>query len=65
MDLTAFDVTDVPSDACYAGATITLIGDQVPLERIAAAAGTLSYEILTRLGDRLARSYVSRSEESA
>lgn len=58
MDLCAFDVSAVPPELCTAGAEIELIGPQVTLERTAAIAGTINYELLTRLGGRLARCYV-------
>ena len=58
MDLCAFDVSAAPRELCAAGAEIELIGPQVTLERTAAVAGTINYELLTRLGGRLARCYV-------
>jgi alanine racemase len=57
MDLCAFDVTGVPAHLCVPGREIELIGPNVSLEDAAAAANTISYEILTRLGGRFARSY--------
>ncbi len=58
MDLCAFDVSGVLEAAIAPDAEIELIGPNVPLERAAADAGTINYEILTRLGNRFARSYV-------
>ncbi len=58
MDLCAFDVSGVPEELCAPGCEIELIGPNVPMENAAAAAGTINYEILTRLGSRLARSYI-------
>ena len=58
MDLCAFDVSGVPEELCAPGCEIELIGPNVPMENAAAAAGTINYEILTRLGNRLARSYI-------
>jgi alanine racemase len=40
------------------GDVATVFGGLVTLDRQAAAAGTISYELLTRLGPRLARRYV-------
>ena len=57
MDLCAFDASGVPGELCAPGGEIELIGPNVPMENAAAAAGTINYEILTRLGSRLARSY--------
>jgi alanine racemase len=58
MDLIALDVAAVPRDAVRVGDAIELIGPTVGLDEVAAAAGTISYEILTGLGRRLAREYV-------
>lgn len=57
MDLTMFDVTDLPEDAVNAGDWIELMGPTITLEEAAGAAGTISYELLTSLGRRYARSY--------
>ena len=57
MDLTTFDVTDVKSNLAP-GAMITVLGDGVDVDALAQAAGTLSYEVLTRLGPRLKRRYL-------
>lgn len=58
MDLCAFDISGVPEELSAPGCEIELIGPNVPMENAAAAAGTINYEILTRLGSRLARSYI-------
>jgi alanine racemase len=57
MDLITLDVTAIPS--AEIGSEVEFIGDTVSLDDIAAAAGTATYEILTNLGKRLARNYVS------
>lgn len=57
MDLTMFDVTDLPEDAVSAGDWIELLGPAIPIDEAARAAGTISYELLTSLGRRYARSY--------
>ncbi len=59
MDLTAFDVTGVPAEFCREGSMIELIGPHAPIDRLARSANTISYEILTRLGNRIARHYIS------
>lgn len=59
MDLTAFDVTGVPAELCREGSMIELIGPNAPIDRLARSANTISYEILTRLGNRIARNYIS------
>jgi len=58
MDLTALDVSALGRDEVREGDWATMIGGLVPLEEVAALAGTISYEILTSLGTRLERRYV-------
>ncbi|MGO4213257.1 alanine racemase [Terriglobus sp. 2YAB30_2] len=53
MDLTVIDVTHVPDAAI--GDEVTLIGDGVPVEEQAAIAGTIPYEILCGISDRVTR----------
>jgi len=53
MDLATYDVTDQPG--VEPGACLELIGPNAPLERVAEAAGTNGYEILTSLGARYQR----------
>jgi len=60
MDLTCFDVTDVPEEALAAG-RIELIGPNRPLDDVARACGTIGYEILTGLGPRYRRRYPNGS----
>ena len=55
MDLTTFDVTDVP--AARVGGWLDLIGPANPVDDVAARAGTNGYEVLTSLGRRYARRY--------
>jgi alanine racemase len=56
MDLMALDVTGC-EDACP-GAMVELLGPHVPVDEAAEAAGTASYEVLTRLGPRAERVYL-------
>ncbi len=58
MDLCAFDVSSIPEKMSAPGNEIELIGPNVPVENAAADAGTINYEILTRLGGRFARTYI-------
>jgi alanine racemase len=60
MDLISLDVAALPRDAVHVGDPVELIGPTVPVDEVAAAAGTISYEILTGLGRRLVREYVER-----
>jgi alanine racemase len=62
MDMTIFDVTDVPVNAIRTGDYIELFGQNVPLEEVARAAGTIGYEMLTGLGLRYERRYVEAEE---
>jgi alanine racemase len=56
MDLFTFDITDVPGPVSP-GMDVELIGDTIPVDEIATAAGTISYEILTSLSRRARRQY--------
>ncbi|KQQ58708.1 alanine racemase [Rhizobium sp. Leaf311] len=58
MDLTIFDVTDLPANAIRAGDYIELFGPNMPVDDVARAAGTIGYEVLTRLGLRYERQYL-------
>jgi alanine racemase len=55
MDLTTFDVTDVPG--VVPGAWLELIGSAQTPDDVAVAAGTNGYEVLTSLGRRFHRVY--------
>ena len=57
MDLTCIDVSALPASEVRTGDWVELIGPTVTLDEVAEAAGTISYEILTRLGPRLHREY--------
>lgn len=57
MDSLMVDVTALPAEALAPGALVELIGPHQSLEAIAADAGTISYEILTGLGQRYHRHY--------
>lgn len=58
MDLITLDVTALPPGLACAGTTARLIWGADGLDRLALAAGTIPYEILTRLGARLERTYL-------
>ena len=53
MDLTAYDISDCPE--ARPGAMMQIIGPDVPVDEAAAAAGTIAYELLTRIGARATR----------
>ena len=48
----ALDVTDLPASAVRRDQMVTLIGDGLSLDEVAAQAGTICYEVLTSLGRR-------------
>lgn len=58
MDLTAFDITDVPPHHLDSAQWIELFGPNIALDVFARAAGTISYEVLTGLGKRAERVYL-------
>jgi len=57
MDSLMVDVTALPADALAPGELMELIGPNQTLETVATDAGTISYEILTGLGQRYHRHY--------
>jgi len=59
MDLITLDVSSVPRREVYPGARVELIGQHVLLDDAARKAGTIGYELLTGLGTRWERRYVS------
>ncbi len=58
MDLTGLDVTHVPENLARPGLYVDLIGARNPLDEVAQGAGTIGYEMLTRLGGRPHRQYL-------
>lgn len=58
MDLATFDITDIPEGALRAGDYVSLFGDGIALDEAAHSAGTISYELLTSLGNRYERRYL-------
>jgi alanine racemase len=57
MDLICLDITDLPDGVAHRGAMATFVGDGISIDDLAAAAGTIGYEILTHLGPRCHRVY--------
>jgi alanine racemase len=57
MDLSAADVTDIPSDITP-GQHVELFGKDLPIDEVATAAGTIGYELLTGLSRRAERRYL-------
>ena len=58
MDLTTFDVTDVPEEATRPGMMIELLNERHTVDDLAREADTIGYEILTNLGKRYHRQYI-------
>ena len=65
MDLTTYDVSNVPDSATLPGSFIDIISHAVTIDDVARAAGTIGYEILTALGNRFHRRYLPASTPSA
>ncbi|HEY6023215.1 MAG TPA: alanine racemase [Pseudolabrys sp.] len=57
MDLLAIDITALPDHTVRRGDLVTLIGAGIGVDDLAAAAGTIGYEVLTSLGSRYHRIY--------
>ncbi|MFM1815814.1 MAG: Alanine racemase [Pseudomonadota bacterium] len=57
MDLSTIDVTDVPGSSVEPGEWVELIGPSVSIEEVGRRAGTIGYEVLTRLPRRFQRVY--------
>lgn len=55
MDSFMVDATDIASNHLHEGQWVEFLGPHQTLEAVAAAAGTIGYEILTRLGQRYAQ----------
>lgn len=59
MDLTAIDVSHLPAGMVERGTDAEIFGATISLEEAANAAGTIDYELLTALGQRYQRTYLS------
>jgi alanine racemase len=59
MDSITLDVTGLPDSRLLPGMTVELLGAHQHVDDVAAAAGTIGYEVLTRLGSRFERRYSS------
>lgn len=58
MDLITIDVTGLPEEKTAPGSYVEILGANITVDALGAAAGTFGYEILTGLGDRYKRQYV-------
>jgi alanine racemase len=57
MDLITVDVTDVPEELARRGAWVEVMGSRVTVDDLTDRAGTVGYELLSRLGRRVHRVY--------
>lgn len=60
MDYTAFDLSDVPEASRHEGSWVEVFGPNMPIDRVASAAGTIGYEMLTSLGQRYFREHINQ-----
>jgi len=58
MDSITLDVTGIPDARLQPGMTVELLGPHQHVDAVAAEAGTIGYEVLTRLGARFERRYL-------
>ena len=65
MDLTTFDVSDIPDGIARPGVMVDLIGPHNSIDQLAKQSGTIDYEILTNLGKRYHRIYTGIEHEGA
>jgi alanine racemase len=59
MDLITVDVTDVPERLAVRGSWVEVLGARTTIDDLTDRAGTIGYELLTRLGRRVHRVYQS------
>ena len=57
MDFITVDVTDVPEPFARRGAWVEVMGNRITVDDLTDKAGTIGYELLTRLGQRVHRVY--------
>ncbi len=57
MDLITVDVTEVPENQAVRGAWVEVLGARTTIDDLTDRAGTIGYELLTRLGQRVQRTY--------
>lgn len=57
MDLIIVDVSNLKGAPLQPGENVTLIGGELTIDEMAHRAGTIGYEVLTRLGERYKRVY--------
>ena len=60
MDLITIDITNISKEFQQVGQVVEIIGNNITVDDLANQAGTIGYEILTSLGSRFKRSYISK-----
>ena len=58
MDLITLDVTDVPDELLHRGGWVEVMGGRVTVDDLTDQAGTIGYELLSRLSRRVHRVYL-------
>ena len=58
MDLITIDVSNVPEELAARGDWVEVIGDRVTVDDLTDRAGTIGYELLSRLSNRVHRIYI-------
>jgi len=62
MDLVTVDITEIEGPLPGRGDFVDLVGPGLPLETVGSGAGSIGYEVLTRLGARFHRNYVDAGD---
>jgi len=62
MDLVTIDITEVPSHKIHIGDWVELFGDNILIDYLAERAGSVPWELLTRIGHRFERFYISENQ---
>lgn len=65
MDSFVVDVSDLDPQEITVGDVLELIGDHQSVDDLARQSGTIGYEVLTNLGARFGRFYLSKTEQAA
>ncbi|MBE7728519.1 alanine racemase [Komagataeibacter sp. FXV3] len=61
MDSTTIDVSDVPENVLAQATHVDMIGPRRSVDDVARSAGTIGYEVLTALGSRFHRAYLTQA----
>jgi len=65
MDMMAIDVTSLPRGTVARGTRAEILGRNIAIDEAASWAGTISYELLTRLGSRYALFYTGLESDGS